>query len=389
MAQYPAPPPLRLPDGTLVPIGDAGTQQSFAPTQGAMPYRQPTIDPALDFAPSVPSAAAVAGVMRPPRFFNAAQSAQLNGGPGAGASGFMGKLSGLLGKGGSGLAGAAGGVGAAIKKNPLGALNAGLGLAGALEYATAKAPPMLGKPDTYAPTIRPAQGINSSSLEAGRRGIQSAQTQAGRATGADTGTTAVTRLLAQQQAGEQQGILSLKDNEAFQTDQRRVDEQTNQAYDANYKTQRSFEEKRYDLQQRQFEARRQQGAGMSQAALTYFTQDRADRLNSVERARESALYAQYGVARPEMRTKQAARNTTSTTATEPVSTNAQGGQLPAAFARGGSLRIKTKTSFGGAHARASKAFAERMDTITAQAMDAFQTTLREASNKRSRGISGK
>ena len=39
MANYPAPPPLRLPDGTLVPLGDAGTQQSFAPTQGAMPYR--------------------------------------------------------------------------------------------------------------------------------------------------------------------------------------------------------------------------------------------------------------------------------------------------------------------------------------------------------------
>ena len=63
MAQYPAPPPLRLPDGTLVPIGDAGTKQSFAPTQGAMPYRQPTIDPALDFAPAMPSRAAGAGAL--------------------------------------------------------------------------------------------------------------------------------------------------------------------------------------------------------------------------------------------------------------------------------------------------------------------------------------
>ena len=61
MAQYPAPPPLRLPDGTLVPLGMQGTQQSFAPTQGAMPYRQPKLDPVLDFAPTTPSRAAVAG----------------------------------------------------------------------------------------------------------------------------------------------------------------------------------------------------------------------------------------------------------------------------------------------------------------------------------------
>ena len=63
MANYPAHPPLRLPDGTLVPQGISDTQQTFAPTQGAMPYRQPTIDPALDFAPTTPSRAAVAGVL--------------------------------------------------------------------------------------------------------------------------------------------------------------------------------------------------------------------------------------------------------------------------------------------------------------------------------------
>jgi hypothetical protein len=98
MAQYPAPPPLRLPDGTLVPMGMQGTQQTFAPTEGAMPYRQPMIDPALDFAPATPSRAAGAGAlgnkpqlfsyqddprraavqggaMRPPRFLNAARDA--------------------------------------------------------------------------------------------------------------------------------------------------------------------------------------------------------------------------------------------------------------------------------------------------------------------------
>ena len=416
MAQYPR---LPRPDGSYYTPDDGGTQfvqadgQSFQPTA---PQRQMgeynALAKPLQFSATSPETrfAATASLNAPPfrpLSGSAPAAATLAAASAAApAAGLHPFIAGLLGKGSA----AATTVGTAIKNNPLGALNTGLGVAGALQYATAKAPPMLGKPDTYAPVIRPAQGLNSSSLEAGRRGIQSAQTQAGRAVGADTGTTGVTRLLAQQQAGEQQSMLSLKDNEAFQTDQRRVDEQTNQAYDANFKTQRSFEEKRYDLQQRQFEARRQQSAAMSQAALGYLTQDRADKLNSIARLKESALYAQAGVARPEMRPRQAgARGVNNSTGSSYESTydntddyvprsKARGGVLPdapALHAQGGTLKVKTKASFGGRaggdgfHAAAGKAFADRMDAITSQAMTAFHTTLREASNRRAQGLSGK
>lgn len=275
---------------------------------------------------------------------------------------------------GSGVKNMANKVGNGVKANPLGALNGALGIAGALEFATAKAPKMPGKPDTYAPMIRPAQGLNVTSLEAGRRSIQSAQRAAGMAATVDSGTTAYTRLAAQQQAGEQQAGLSIKDNEAFQQDQKRVDDQSNAAYDADYKTQRSYVEKKYDLEQRQYEARRQQGAAMTQSALTYFTQDRASRLNNQARLEESRAYASYGATPPALRRKGAA-------GTQPDND-------PVVHRQGGTLSVSSRTRFG-TRDTAAKAFSDSMQRITSDAMKAFHASLRDASGKRAKGISGR
>lgn len=261
----------------------------------------------------------------------------------------------------------AAGVGQRLANDPLGALNAGLGVAGAIEYATARAPKLPGTPDTYSPLIRPAQGLNATALAGGRAQIQAAQRQASRPVSSDAGTNTVQRLFAQAQAGQQQNELTNRDNEAFQQDQRRVDEQQNQAYQANYTTQRSYKEKVFDLGQRAFEARRQQGAAMSQAALTYFTQARADKLNSVERGKESALYAQLGIAPAGSRPRPAA------------------GQYPPAeqqsLAKGGKFKFSLS-----AGRRSADKFGDRQSRLTEQAQRAFQQSLREASAKRGKGL---
>ncbi|WP_216726101.1 hypothetical protein [Hymenobacter siberiensis] len=376
-------PPLVLPDGTAY-SPDAGTQNwqadgtSYqAPNpNGASRYLQDrSLDPgyvAPDSLGDISRRLAATASLKAPPFrplSGPAPAADAAPAP-AGAGGV---LAGLL-------KGGLKSVGGAVARNPLGAVNGLMGVAGALEYATAKAPALPGVPDPYQPTIRPAQGLNAGALEAGRRGIQAAQTQAGLATGADTGTTAATRLLAQQQAGEQQSQLSLKDNEAFQGDQRRVDEQSNAAYDANYKTQRSYKERVFDIGQKSYEARRQQGAAMSQAALTYFTQDRAGQREDAARSKENELYARYGAVRGGSTKRRPA------TATETnVETDARGGRLPEApaFGRGG--KIKARFSFGN-HAKARDSFAQRMDSITLQAKSAFDQSLLEASKKRSSGF---
>jgi len=381
-------PSFLLPDGSAYAPGNAGTQfiqsdgQSFQPTAGqrlALPQTAPSVNAVAPYFKSLQT------LVRPA--VSAAVPALVTPGT-APAAGFMSKLSGLLGAGGKALGGAA----TAAGKDPLGVVNAGLGIAGAVEYATARAPELPGRPDPYAPTIRPAQGLNAAALAGGRSQIQAAQTQAGRATTSDSGTNATQKLFAQAQAGEQQNQLSLKDNEAFQQDQRRVDEQQNQAYQANYQTQRSYKEKVFDLGQRAYEARRQQGAAMSQAALTYFTQARADNINSAARAQESALYAKSGITPSWMRSSRATtgstmRRTPGYTQDDEQTTptlNANGGKIPGTR----STKFSAKYSGGGGHAAARDAFGEQMSHITAQAQQAFNQSLREASAKRSKGLRG-
>ena len=385
-------PPLTLPDGTRYAPGMAGTQfinddgtsvqPATRPLQSQYSQKVPggkstyTPAPITSYAP----AAAAPALTAPVSDTNSAIN------PG---------LADLLSKAKTALAP----VAADLDKNGLSYLNGALGVAGAIQYATAKAPKMIAAPDLYAPVIRPAQGLNASSLEAGRRAIDGAQAQAGRATGSDTGTTAAMRLIAQQQAGDQQAGLSLKDNEAFQQDQRRVDDQTNQAYDANYKTQRSFVEKRFDLQQRGFEARRQQGAAMSQAALTYFVQDRAAKREDVNRADESAEAARLGISLAEYRYGRNRRSRTGSNSSGSSSSNsqtanddddrpsyrAQGGKLPAPdlFARGGSLSASVQ------RLRGREAFSERLLRLTLQAVKEFSRSQSDATKSRSRSFGSK
>lgn len=277
------------------------------------------------------------------------------------------KLASLLGRGVNNAGTLLGQAGQAIKNDPLGAVNAGLGIAGAMEYATARAPQLPGKPDYYAPFIRPAQGLNPTSLSSGRAQIQAAQRQNSRSTTSDAGSGVAQRLFAQAQAGQQQNELSLKDNEAFQQDQRRIDEQQNQAYQANYTTQRSYKEKVFDLGQRAYEARRQQGGAMSQAALTYFTQARADKLNGIERGKEAALYAQLGIA-PGGQQRRASSATV-----QPVEAQAKGGKFKF------SLRQR---------ATSGDKFGERQARLTEQAQNLFAQSVREASKLRSKGLRG-
>lgn len=397
MAYSPTPrPPLRLPDGTLVPVGNEptynwqadGTSFQAPSRQGASRY---LADRSLDAGAGFDAADRFGTTLaaRTTAIADRSQSGALTTAPPL-AAGFKERAGALATGAGSVLMGGARAVGGAVAKDPMGALNLALGVAGAVSYATAKAPKMIAAPDPYAPMIRPAQGLNSASLEAGRRGIQSAQTQAGRATGADTGTTGVTRLLAQQQAGEQQGMLSIKDNEAFQQDQRRVDQETNQAYDRNYQAQRGYQQQVFDLNQKAFDGRRQTSAAMSQAALTYFTQNRASNREYVARAAESKLYAAAGLVRGGGRSRSgsstgSASNSDYDDDSQPAR-RAQGGKLPVApnelvdlLRRGG--RIGDLMSLSGRRA-ARDSFNERLDRYSLQARRAFDQTLRDVANRK-------
>jgi hypothetical protein len=158
-------------------------------------------------------------------------------------------------------------AGTAIKDNPMAAVAAAQGVAGALSFATAKAPKPLAAPKAYQPTIRGAQGLEATSYEQTRQDILTGQHVASAPLSADASTNVVQKLLASREAGKNLNNLATQNNAAYQQDVRRVDSQEKEVYDRNYTQQRGYEENKFNDERRQYEARRLQSQAQVQGAV--------------------------------------------------------------------------------------------------------------------------
>jgi hypothetical protein len=158
-------------------------------------------------------------------------------------------------------------VGGAIAQNPGTALAVMQGVGGLIQYATAKKPAALKAPDVYAPTIRPAEGMDATSLELARSGLRETQAAAAGGGTSDVGSSAVMRLLAGREAGRGYNELAGTNSRILQADRARETQEGNAAYGRNYDLQRTFRENSYNQQNREYEARRTQSGAQVQAAV--------------------------------------------------------------------------------------------------------------------------
>lgn len=158
------------------------------------------------------------------------------------------------------------------------AVNAGLGIAGAISYATAKQPKLQG-PQKYQSMINPAQGMSEASKRFAQTQIAANTANASRGLTSDARLNQQVKLQANQNANQALSNIAIQDAEMMRQDQQRVNDQTNRDYAINFQNNQQFQNQKFDLANQQFQQRRAQSAGMVQNALTYENQRAADMAN--------------------------------------------------------------------------------------------------------------
>lgn len=273
--------------------------------------------------------------------------------------------------------------------------NGVLGAAGLLSYATAKAP-RLAPPPAYTPPVRPAEGMGYDRLQAGRNQIQATQRLAGRGAGADGAAGISARLAALAQAQQAQNQLTGQDAEIYRQDRVREGQERNQAYDANYKTRRSYEETQFNQQNTAYQARRQSGQAMAQSALTYFNQAAANKQQGREAVknqqnRYKELQLQTLISRRSDATLSAAQRSSIEEQINALIGNgiatdklAKGGQIGS----GMSSSSRTSTRSGSLAQQAEALFQRSMMQVTNNAMRAFSSSIQQVFQAKYTAASG-
>jgi len=179
-------------------------------------------------------------------------------------------LAGLFGKLKSGAAGLARDPNAAPSTRNLDVLNAGLGVAGAVNFATAKKP-SISRPETFS-SVTPVQNYEAD-RNAGYNSIaQNASTAMNNVRsqlGGDWGAYASAALAINAQSNQAQAQVNGGIGQQKREDNINLAQQMTQDKAFNYETQRSFDEAQYNQGMEDYQGQRAQGAGMMQGSLNY------------------------------------------------------------------------------------------------------------------------
>jgi hypothetical protein len=251
-------------------------------------------------------------------------------------------------------------------------LNAGLGLAGALSYATAK-PPVMPKPRTFS-SVLPQQNYESfrtRGIGEITRGSRAAYRQAGNR---NLGVSGQTAAILGIQAGTDQatGQLESSITDLQRQDRMREAEMLNRDREVNYNAHTQYDQGKFQLDWNNFLGRRQMGAAMAQNALTYAAQrnagqrqDQQLQLDHENRMKEGQLEAVYrNLSGPERET-----------ALRRLGLR-KGGLIPRSYRRGGTVPLDAGENRVKMQARQD--FQRAISRITTEAMRAFSRSLNQA-----------
>lgn len=171
-------------------------------------------------------------------------------------------------------------------------LNAGLGIAGAISYATAKRPNLPG-PGKFQSLIMPAQGMSEASKRFAQNQIASQSAQLTNPATSDPRLNAQIKLQANYNANQALSNLAVQDAEMMRQDQYRVNQQLNQDALMNFQNEQAYKQQKFALDNDAYQQRRQQGQAMAQSAINYENQRAADMQN--KRIAENNANQQLGI----------------------------------------------------------------------------------------------
>ncbi len=171
------------------------------------------------------------------------------------------------------------GAGAGLRQGTgLRLLNAGLGLAGAISFATAKRPNLPG-PGKFQSLINPATGMSEASKRFAQTQIAANTAAATKPMTSDARLNQQAKLQANYNANQALSNIAVQDAEMMRQDQMRVNQQVNQDSLMNFQNQQAYNQQKFALDNEAFQQRRAQGQQMVQSAINYENQRAADMAN--------------------------------------------------------------------------------------------------------------
>ncbi len=154
--------------------------------------------------------------------------------------------------------------------------NAGLGVVGALSYATAKRPIFPG-PVKFESNVLPATGLSEASKRMAQSQIAQQTAQANQlANTTDNHYNTAVKLQANYNANQALTNLAAQDSEVYQQNLQRVNEQQNRDAYLNHQAQQNYNQQKFELDNQYYQQRRERGTQMAQNALQYEVQRKAD-----------------------------------------------------------------------------------------------------------------
>ena len=171
------------------------------------------------------------------------------------------------------------------KVNGFDLLNAGLGVAGAISYATAKRPTMPGYQNFKAQLLN-EDGIGSDSRKNLSNQITQETNAASKPVSSDATYNLITKLGANANANSAISNINIQDSQARQQQRLQNNQLQNQENEINFQGQNEWNNRNFENQQQQFNQRREMGAGMVQGAVNYMQNKHADRLQQQENDKE-------------------------------------------------------------------------------------------------------
>lgn len=171
------------------------------------------------------------------------------------------------------------------------AANAALGIAGAISYATAKRPTLQG-PKKFESNILPVQGMSEASKRYAENLIASNTLAASQPRSSDARFNQSSQLEANRNANEALSKISIQDAEMFNQDRIRANAQQNSDISINFQNDQDYGQRKFDLANEEFAARREAGRNMVQSAVNYEMERGADITN--KRVAENAANRQMG-----------------------------------------------------------------------------------------------
>ncbi len=177
--------------------------------------------------------------------------------------------------------------------NLLRLVNAGLGVAGTMSYATAKRPVVPGPIKFQSATI-PVTGLTEASKRGAQNQIAQQTLQAAQmANTSDNRYNTAVKLQANYNANQALSNLAAQDSEVYQQNLKQSVDQKNQDAFINMQNEQAYQQQKFETDSQAYQQRRDMGTQMAQSALTYEVQRNADLQN--KRTLENQTNQQLGM----------------------------------------------------------------------------------------------